>query len=300
MLRKAAQRTRTAVVFRSIRMGEHVTLLGRGKLYVDKTDRRGQRLLEAGGPLYPWPALVWAEVARRLKPTLFLDIGANYGEISLSSTYKSDAKVYLFEPNTRILPYLKKNISEHRNSEQLILIPAFVSNEAGVRAFKANKEWSGASYGIDDLVKSEAADEKFEILSVPTLTIDDLIGLLPNLQSCRLQFKVDVEGFERQVLLGMSKVLSQVSAFAGVLEFDAMALARAKTDPLVFFKELTRLGNVWEIKGGQVRVASFDRLHAHTDLIVASPNSFRDFALPALVRILYRLDSGEPKSKAHR
>src|SRR5262249_24427955 len=212
---------------------------------------RGHSLLESGGPIYPWPVLIWAEIARRLQPTLFLDIGANYGETGLSLRYRSDAKVYLFEPNPRILPYLKRSTSEQCNADQIKLVPAFVSDQPGVMTFKANKTWSGVSYGADD---NAIADEKFEIMSVPAMTIDGLMATLAELHSCRLQFKIDVEGFERRVLLGMRRVLSEVSAYVGILEFDAAALARARTDARLFFDELTSLGRLWEVNGGLIRI----------------------------------------------
>src|SRR5262249_61745626 len=95
----------------------------------------------------------------------------------------------------------------------------------------------------------------------------------------------------------MRRVLSEVSAYVGILEFDAAALARARTNARLFFDELTSLGRLWEVNGGLIRIACFERLRSHTDLIIASPTSFDHFALPALVRMLYRLNRGEPKGK---
>src|SRR5262249_32774267 len=160
------------------------------------------------------------------------------------------------------------------NADQIKLVPAFVSDQSGVMTFKANKTWSGVSYGADD---NAIADEKFEIMSVPAMTIDGLMATLPDLHSCRLHFKIHVKAIERPVLLGIRSVLSEVRAYVGILEFDAAALARARTDARLFFDELTSLGRLWEVNGGLIRIACFERLRSHTDLIIASPTSFDHF-----------------------
>ena len=69
-----------------------------------------------------------------MKPDLVLDIGTNYGEIALCCRYTPETKNLLFEPNPRILPFLRKSVASHYDTERMELVEAAVSNETGPAA----------------------------------------------------------------------------------------------------------------------------------------------------------------------
>jgi FkbM family methyltransferase len=285
--RAAARAVRSAIIFGSFTSGDQIKLLRRGRLYVDRTDRRGQTLLEGGGPIYPGPALVWRELARYFRPDIFLDVGANYGEVALSTRYASDATVYLFEPNPRVVSFLRRSISSHPDRQRLNLVAQFASSNDGTQRFGISRCWSGNSHGINDS-SSSAGNGDYEIVDVPATTVDAVLKSRHVLERCKLQFKVDVEGFEREVMLGMRETLSNVRAFAGLLEFDRARLARARTDPDRFWQELAALGDVFEIIKGRIRPAHLEHIGNHTDLLVASRQSLGHFTLPQFQSALCR------------
>jgi FkbM family methyltransferase len=276
------------LVFRSILRRDHITFLRRGNIYVNKTDHRGQALLTCGAPLYPGPALAWAEIARRLRPTVCLDIGANYGEVGLSITYGTDTQLFLCEPNPRILPYLNRSVETHFNRTQINVVPAVISDRNHKVRFKINKRWSGASSAAAEELKTGGDNEVWEDSILPGTSVDALLANKgDDLKNCRLLFKVDVEGSEPLALRGMMKTLATVETFAGIIEFDMSMLERAGTDPACFFGKLQSLGRLWEVYEGRVRSASFHNLHPHTDLILAAPNAFDSFALPRYAGLMY-------------
>lgn len=81
------------------------------------------------------------------------------------------------------------------------VVEAFVSNEPGIATFHAIKG-TGLSTFDSSLAKAhvDAGHFEMEIIAVPMVTLDDVLGLVPGREVHWL--KVDVEGAERQVIEG--------------------------------------------------------------------------------------------------
>lgn len=148
---------------------------------------------------------MWVNKNERIKEENFIcsflkkgdnvfDVGANIGTVSLACAkiVGSTGKVKSFEPNLKIFEYLKKNI-EINNYSQIIQAHNF-----GLGSKNKNYKFTEFS---DDTSNTPSDDGK----SVIT------IKKLDNFTKEKVNFlKIDVEGFEYEVLKGAKKTLKEI------------------------------------------------------------------------------------------
>ncbi|WP_354267843.1 FkbM family methyltransferase [Bradyrhizobium ottawaense] len=264
----------------------HIRFLGRCRLFVDPSDNRGQSVLRSCGVTQPRVSLVWRGLAKRIRPDIVLDIGANYGEISLSLKYSEQSQVHLFEPNPHVRRYLDRSVSTHVNRKNIIVHSEVVSDRPGFVEFVIDRKWSGTSSAVGEIEDSGfkgGGEQSYERLNLPTLTIDHCIEAV----SCRsLLFKIDVEGYERQVMQGMERTLRGSASFGGIVEFDRNSLQRANTDPDAFVAQLRNIGIVHVLSGGTLSEMKVPP--SHCDLVIVSDRKYLDglTLLPNVLRAM--------------
>lgn len=265
---------RTEIVFGNRQIDSAIAMKGRGLLYVDVQDNRGKALLERCGVMQPQVALLWRRFVDILKPSIVLDIGANYGEIGLSCRYHKHSRVYMFEPNPYVLRYLKRSIEAHADRGHIQLFENAVSNQSTEIDFYVDRKWSGTSSAagaIHDPCNSFKGhgDEHFESIRVPGVTIDQVLPDTTAEQS--ILFKIDVEGYEQKVLDGMRSVLGRANKIVGIVELNRQTLLEACTEPSDLFKCLRSFGNVFRLRGMHlVKMDDLDSQTNHTDLLVTN------------------------------
>lgn len=129
----------------------------------------------------------------------FIDIGANIGYFTLiaSQLVGDEGLVVAVEPSCRALSELSSNIQINQLKNVIIL------SIAGGNDYSINKLTQATPNNIGaSTLSSHVAPFAFE--TVPVVPLDSLIlllGLIPDL------IKIDAEGFEYQVLLGLKQVL---------------------------------------------------------------------------------------------
>jgi FkbM family methyltransferase len=193
-------------------------------MYVNPGDQRGGRMIRHKGSSQPRVTAFWRNAVAAMKPTLIVDAGVNYGEITLSATYPAEASIAVIEANENLRPYLERSLGEHPNSGQISIYFAFVS-ETGQKAipFYVDKRHSGLSSGHAPAPNTATRKE------VRTVAIDDLFRP-EEAKDSRLLFKMDVEGFEWEALNGMKNVLSASSEAAGIIEFNLPYMVKKGID----------------------------------------------------------------------
>jgi hypothetical protein len=110
---------------------------------------------------------------------------------------------------------------------------------------------------------------------VPTTSIDDEMS---RIGGCRLLLvKVDVEGFEPQVMEGAARVNRELDNIIYLLEFDSKYLKRGGVEPKEFFNQLAGQFKVYKLSSRRIApVADIDHLLAqqefapriHVDLVL--------------------------------
>lgn len=140
---------------------------------------------------------------------VFYDVGANVGAYALfaAKSINGQAKVYAFEPSYMNFNQLCRNIilNNCQNSITPLLIPLCKKTYLNQFHYE-NMEVGGSLHSFSRAIdyKAEKFDPKAS-LSIIGFSIDDLINI-PGMEMPNL-IKLDVDGLERDILLGGKQVL---------------------------------------------------------------------------------------------
>jgi FkbM family methyltransferase len=140
----------------------------------------------------------------------FIDVGSNVGYFALMAAplVGPQGVVVAIEPEPRNLMRLRRNMALNPDVH-ITLLPIAVSSVAGTATLKINPLNEGG-HSLGDFLDTEtrtARAQHAEDISVVTDTLDAVV--LPLLKpGRRALFKIDVEGFELEVLKGMQEILS--------------------------------------------------------------------------------------------
>ncbi|MFC5729272.1 MULTISPECIES: FkbM family methyltransferase [Nocardioides] len=246
------------------------------RIYVDPADPRGAQLIAAGGDLNPRSLMLW-NLALGLQPwTLVLDIGVNYGEMLVGADLPTDARVIGFEPNTALHPFLVRTLDEA--GVEIELRSEALSDAPGTARFAVDATWSGTSSLLDD---RHDDGERWRFTEVTKTTLDDVIGAGNDFCA-----KVDVEGFEREVVVGGRRALASTAHWALMLEVAHISrayLAQLAEEHPVFLMD-PRTERLIRLPGGNAQLAgqllASTWLHTH-DCLVVSSDIARELENPA-------------------
>ncbi len=144
------------------------------------------------------------------------DIGANFGyySISLASGLNAEGRVYAFEPSHGTFSRLQENISLNNLQSKITAVQSGLSDSPGIAFLHQDPSNSGAA-----TISHDAKGER--------VAIDTLDNFCDVRQVRKVDvIKIDVEGYELQVINGGKKVLSSHRPVI-MIEFNSAALARA-------------------------------------------------------------------------
>ena len=147
------------------------------------------------------------------EPQLFLDIGANVGMSALSIfTLKSNAKVISFEPNPINYPYLDRLVAKFSNFQYMkVGLGDKVTSLDFYYPIYNHKHMTALGSCDREKAASWLNQERVYFFDPNKLKIEKITIDVKTLDSFNLQpdfIKIDVEGFEYQVLLGASKTIN--------------------------------------------------------------------------------------------
>jgi len=146
------------------------------------------------------------------KNAVVVDAGANIGLFSLYAGARGAGKVYAFEPVRETYGMLKSNISASHLGKVVSAVNAALGAQRGTARIKCNTRGEGSAMiaggnsGVNEGVSYEQTRE------VKILALDDLIRRKVDL------IKIDVEGYEKNVLLGAARLIRKHKP---VLSFSA-------------------------------------------------------------------------------
>jgi FkbM family methyltransferase len=156
----------------------------------------------------------------------FVDIGANIGSYSILAAGVRGSQVFAFEPVPQTFARLIRNLRVN-GIESLAVGEQVAAGEAsGVLKFTADR---------DTMNQVAPDDYTGKVIEVPVRCLDEMLAEFP-----AVMWKVDVEGFEEQVLRGAANVLRHPELRVVLLEgssqeitstMEAAGFARATYDP---------------------------------------------------------------------
>ncbi len=141
---------------------------------------------------------------------LFLDIGANVGTYSVLAARIGGARVICFEPNAEVREKLMRNLAVNGLLERCEVRSVAVANTTGEVIFSTD---CGA--------KNQIVDENYpgHTSKVNCMRLDDV-----SMPSQPTICKIDVEGFEAEVLDGAERTFGDASLQVVIMENNSQSL----------------------------------------------------------------------------
>lgn len=165
---------------------------------------------------------------------VLFDVGANIGQHSLfaAAFLKNQGQVYGFEPVPALFQQFSKSV-ELNSFDNIKLYNIACGNASSSGQIHLNYANAGQASLIE-------LDQTEEVVSVQVIKLDDLF---PDLNELSF-IKIDVEGYEYEVLLGTKELISRTKPVI-LLEFSPIIYN--KTDPGVSEKILDFLMNQYDL-----------------------------------------------------
>jgi len=156
---------------------------------------------------FEWRELkLMLDACKRLKPALFIDVGANLGLYScVLGRHKSVPRILALEPDRENFSRLSANVTLNRLGGIVELHEAGAGAKAGTARLLPG---GPANRGVSR-IGAEPASDAYE---VPIVALDELVDL----DGGNLVVKIDVEGYEIEVLAGAARLLTRNGGFAQI------------------------------------------------------------------------------------
>ncbi|MGY4535760.1 FkbM family methyltransferase [Mucilaginibacter sp. UYNi724] len=136
---------------------------------------------------------------------LFIDIGANIGSYTMLASAEAGANTIAIEPIPQTFGYLTQNIALNNIGNKATALNIGLGKEKGVLKF--TKTYDTANH--------VATDADTDVIKVNVDTLDNILnGKTPVL------LKIDVEGFESEVLNGAANTLKSIGLKAIIIELN--------------------------------------------------------------------------------
>jgi len=193
---------------------------------IDPMDRRARKKLiyDPVRGRYPVNRQFWVDFCRTVNPDVVIDVGANYGECVFSVIYPADCVALAVEANPKLVRHLRVTREHHPACDQIEVVEALAGDRVQESTgFYINEDWSGGSSAVASVVGDNPAVREIKQRSTSIDAELDRLGINAN----RIVFKIDVEGFEPNVLMGMLKSVSIASLAVGFVEIDRKFLDQA-------------------------------------------------------------------------
>lgn len=140
-----------------------------------------------------------------LRPNdLFFDIGANVGVYTILASGEIGAKTISFEPIPLTFEILSANVRLNNLSDKVELLNIGLGGSFGVLKFTKSL----------DAVNHVATSDDLDTIDVLVKRMDEISNIIPSL------IKIDVEGFETEVLNGATNILKNENLKAIIIELN--------------------------------------------------------------------------------
>jgi len=140
---------------------------------------------------------------------IFFDVGANVGAYSLLASGVANAKSIAFEPSKKAIDLLRKNVSLNNLENLVNCMPVGIGKEKATLWFTKNEDTTNHF--------TEKNEHDSEVIEV-----EPLDNFFPVFHPCVI--KIDVEGFETEVLKGAKNILDSKELKVIIIELNGSGL----------------------------------------------------------------------------
>jgi len=166
---------------------------------------------------------------------LFIDIGANIGIMTLSIALRNPGiRTIAYDPNDFVLGYLRKSVAKNKLTARVEIVNAAVSDKQG----KAYMNFTIGPYSAHLSDKGTAVD------------VVDFNQLLKQFHDKKVLFKMDIEGFEKNLVSILVKDKNRNHTF--VIEIHPKGLNQISEPEFVLTELLENNYTVTDVYGKKV------------------------------------------------
>jgi FkbM family methyltransferase len=174
----------------------HVQYAPGAAVAIDPADYIGWAVFKTGW--YEQESLALALRIMREEPGLFVDVGANFGWFTCAVGVLAESSIVSIEPDCENCVLLRRNIALNRLQNVVVFNGAAGTEFAAARIRRGAQANSGTvTVGSDEQEHCRSGDW------VATIPLDMLLKRIVRPVVRPVLIKIDVEGFERQVLTGI-------------------------------------------------------------------------------------------------
>ncbi len=152
---------------------------------------------------------------------VFVDVGANIGVFTLAASTLRDVVVYAFEPSPRELSRLYRNLARNKTTN-VVVFPFALGHESARMELALGGD---DNPGHNSLVSSSRKEKSTNTAVCHCEPFDGLLQA-DTLERIRV-VKIDVEGFEMEVLRGMVSSIGKMKDVTFVVEVTRSFLLKA-------------------------------------------------------------------------
>jgi len=227
-----------------------VPVVGGAHLRVDMTDVVGRVLATSG----IWEPNVTAVFRHLLSPgDVCVDVGAHIGYYTLlaSKLVQPGGHVYALEPSPTVYARLDANLARNRASNVTALCLAAGAHDGSAFLRDPGPTNSGGWTIVQDAERISAGDDGADVVNVATRPLSSILD--PEHRERLRLVKIDVEGFEHEVLRGLGDMLGGSARPAVLVELHPQAAVEAAT-------LLDRLLSTYELRAYELpKPGTYDR-----------------------------------------
>lgn len=139
----------------------------------------------------------------------FADVGANIGSYTILAAGHVGAKTFSFEPVPSTFDHLMDNIMINRLENRVSAFNIAVGSQKGTVGFTKSL----------DTTNHVACENDTDTIHVPVDTLDNILGSHEHIPAL---MKIDVEGFETEVIAGGKNVLTDRRLKAIIIELNGL------------------------------------------------------------------------------
>lgn len=136
---------------------------------------------------------------------VFVDVGANVGSYTVLAAGAVGATTYAFEPAPETFPKLIRNVAVNGIGERVKAFPCALGAEAARMRFTTGRDTTNRMAQSEEDSRGSA--------EIDVRRLDDVLG-----EAVPLLVKIDVEGWESEVLAGMPRILGSPGLAAILME----------------------------------------------------------------------------------
>ena len=138
----------------------------------------------------------------------FYDVGANIGSYTILAAGVCRAKVFSFEPVPNTFYFLKENVRVNKLEESVT--PYMVAVGAAEGHIKITDSFDTVNHVVEEIQVNQNTGIDVPVVSLDDVTTKDYPALI----------KIDVEGYETEVLNGMNALLKDPTLKAIIIELN--------------------------------------------------------------------------------